>query len=262
MRFDNKAVIITGGTAGIGLATAQHFGELGAKVAICGTNENKLNNAIAHLQQKNVQCWGSVCDISKAASLTDFVDKAIQHMGGLDIWINNAGIYPQYRIIDTPEDVWDRVFDINVKAIYRSAKIVKERMNKGGVLLNASSFAALMPSVGSGVYAATKSAVTSLTKTLAAELAPYQIRVNAYIPGLIRTDMTNAVIETNEEGMTEVIALQRIGEPDDVAASIAFLASEGAKYITGAVLEISGGKYCVQNPKAAWTLFDKEIQTP
>jgi len=113
-----------------------------------------------------------------------------------------------------------------------------------------------MPSVGSGVYAATKSAITSMTKTLAAELAPYDIRVNGYIPGLIITDMTRDIAEANEEAMRSVIAMNKFGKPDDIAWAMAFLASDYASYITGTTLEISGGKFGVQNAAKAWT--DKE----
>jgi NAD(P)-dependent dehydrogenase (short-subunit alcohol dehydrogenase family) len=162
-------------------------------------------------------------------------------------------VYPQFKIIDTPEDVWQNTLDINLKSIYYGAIIAKEKMSKnGGVLINASSFAAIMPSVGSGLYAATKAAISSMTKTLAAELAPYNIRVNGYIPGVIETEMTNALIEKNGENMKSAIAMNRFGIGEDVANAIVFLASEYADYITGTFIEISGGKLCVQNPTAAW----------
>ena len=168
-------------------------------------------------------------------------------------------MYPQYSIIDTDEAMWDKTMDTNVKSVYLGARIAFRSMkDRGGVILIASSFAAVFPSVGSGAYAATKSAVTSMIKTLAAELAPYGIRVNGYIPGVINTDLTRPVISVNGEAMKQAIAMQGFGQPDDVAWALAFLASGYARYITGTTLEISGGKMGVQNPAKAWK--DKETR--
>ena len=122
----------------------------------------------------------------------------------------------------------------------------------GGVILNAGSFAACIPSVGSGIYAATKSAVITLTKSMAGEWAPYNIRVNAYSPGVIETDMTKPVREKAGKKLLEQISLNRFGAPDEVADSVLFLASDSAKYITGINLDISGGKLSIQNSPAAW----------
>ena len=197
--------------------------------------------------------------MSDDESLKGFACHAEEALGGLDIWVSNAGVYPQYSIIDTPENVWDKTVDTNMKSVYLGARIAYEAMkDKGGVMLLASSFAAVFPSVGSGVYAATKSAVKSMVNTLAAELAPYGIRVNGYIPGVIDTDMTHALTVSNGEAMKSAIAMQTFGEPMDVAWALAFLASDYARYITGTTLEISGGKMGVQNPAKAWK--DKETR--
>ncbi|SFP29969.1 dehydrogenase/reductase SDR family member 4 [Oscillibacter sp. PC13] len=259
IRFDNKVALITGGTSGIGLACAELFGTLGAKVAVCGTNSAKLEKALDSLKSKGIAVFGETCDVSNADSMESFATHTKAALGPIDIWVSNAGIYPQYSIIDTTEEVWDKTVDTNMKSAYLGARIAYRTMKeRGGVLLMASSFAALFPSVGSGVYAATKSAVSSMIKTLAAELAPYGIRVNGYIPGVIDTDMTRALTESNGEDMKSAIAMHSFGQPIDVAWAMAFLASDYARYITGTTLEVTGGKMGVQNPNKAWQ--DKETR--
>lgn len=259
IRFDDRTVLITGGSSGIGLACAELFGSLGAKVSICGTNPGKLEKALAGLRAKGITAFGQICDVSKGGDIESFAAGTEAALGPINIWISNAGIYPQYSLIDTDEALWDKGVDTNLKSVYLGARIAYQTMkNRGGVILLASSFASLFPSVGSGLYAATKAAVSSMVKTLAAELAPYGIRVNGYIPGVIDTDMNRKPIETNGEALKNAIALRTFGQPVDVAWALAFLASDYARYITGASLEISGGKMGVQNPAKAWE--DKKIR--
>ncbi len=259
IRFDNKVALITGGTSGIGLAFAELAGSLGAKVAVCGTNPNKLSKALEELRGKGITAYGETCDVSDSAALQAFADRTQAELGPIDIWVSNAGVYPQHSIIDTTEEVWDRTVDTNLKSVYLGARIGYQAMKeRGGVMLLASSFAALFPSVGSGVYAATKSAISSMVRTLAAELAPYGIRVNGYIPGVIDTEMNQALIAERGEQLLAPIALRTFGHAEDVAWAMAFLASDYARYITGTCLEISGGKMGVQNPSKAWQ--DKETR--
>ena len=259
IRFDNKVALITGGTSGIGLAFAELAGSLGAKVAVCGTNPNKLSKALEELRGKGITAYGETCDVSDSAALQAFADRTQAELGPIDIWVSNAGVYPQHSILDTTEEVWDRTVDTNLKSVYLGARIGYQAMKeRGGVMLLASSFAALFPSVGSGVYAATKSAISSMVRTLAAELAPYGIRVNGYIPGVIDTEMNQALIAERGEQLLAPIALRTFGHAEDVAWAMAFLASDYARYITGTCLEISGGKMGVQNPSKAWQ--DKETR--
>src|SRR6056297_2011096 len=137
-------------------------------------------------------------DVANKDEIFNYADEVEKIYGTIDIWISNAGIFPTHKIIETPEDVWKKTVDINMKSIYYGGIIAKEKMREsGGVLINASSYAAIIPSIGSGLYAATKAAVTSMTRTLAGELAPYNIRVNAYAPGVIETDMTKETLEKN-----------------------------------------------------------------
>jgi NAD(P)-dependent dehydrogenase (short-subunit alcohol dehydrogenase family) len=193
-------------------------------------------------------------DVSDEKMFSKFADNVENIFGGIDIWINNAGIYPQSKITDMSTNDWNYTFQANVNSVFIGSKLAKEKLIKrnGGVLINASSFAALMPSVTSGAYAATKSAVYSMTKSLAAELAPKNIRVFGYIPGVIATDMTKEVIEKGEDTVLSQLALNRVGNVEEVAYPLLFLSSDYASYITGTFIEISGGKFCVQNPSQGW----------
>jgi NAD(P)-dependent dehydrogenase (short-subunit alcohol dehydrogenase family) len=251
--FTGKTVVVTGGTSGIGLAIAELFARLNADVSICARSAKNVEQVVDDLRFRGFSAHGSSVDVADSRSMFDYADAVEDKFGGIDVWISNAGVYPQHRIVDTPEDVWERTLRTNMTSIYLGARIARDKMaGRGGVLLNASSFASVMPSVGSGLYAATKAAVTSMTKTLAAELAPYGIRVNGYIPGVIDTPMTRPLLDANGEAMRKTIAMNRFGAPEEVATAVAFLASPYAGYISGTSLEISGGKFCVQNPDADW----------
>jgi len=259
LELADKTVCITGGTSGIGLACAVRFAEEGCNVAICGKNPEKLRLAENELRKISDRIYAQTADVAVYDELHSFAENTFQKFSGLDIWINNAGLYPQGRLLDMAEEDWDRVFAVNLKPVFFSAKIVKPYMMKdGGVIINASSFASVMPSANSGAYAASKAAVSSLTKTLAAELAPFGIRVNGYIPGVVTTEMTKEVVALKGDILKSQIALNDFGNAEDVADAVLFLASRRAGYITGTFLEVSGGKFCVQNPDFAWKWIDEE----
>lgn len=257
MKIDlsNKVAVITGGTSGIGLSIAEAFAGAGARIAICSSNQANVDNALKLLNAKDISAYGQAVDVSNRSSIFSFADTVEEEFGGIDIWVSNAAIYSPKKLIDTPEDLWQRVMDVNVKSVYYGGLIAADKIKKrgGGVLFNAASFAALMPSVGSGVYAAAKAAIYSMTKTLGAELAPFNIRVVGYIPGMIKTRMTEPLIQAKGKELESQVALQRLGDVEDIANVILFLASDYAAYITGTCVEISGGKFCVQNPQDAWT---------
>jgi NAD(P)-dependent dehydrogenase (short-subunit alcohol dehydrogenase family) len=250
----DRVAVVTGGTAGIGLQIAETFARAGAKIAICGRNKAKVDRAVTYLQKKKLKVFGEAVDVSQRASIFDLADNVEKAFGGIDIWVSNAGVYPQKKLIETTEAEWQMVMDINMKSVYYGGLIAADKLKKrgGGVLFNAASFASLMPSVGSGAYAASKAAVYSMTKSLAAELAPHNIRVIGYIPGVIKTEMTAPLTQTSKELLESQIALHRLGESREVANALLFLATEHASYITGTFIEISGGKFCVQNPQNAW----------
>ncbi len=248
----DKVVGITGvgSIHGIGFAVAKEFLREGAKLFLCDLSPDSLREVKNSLGE-NVFVYP--CDVSDQAQVEKLFKDALADLGRIDVFVNNAGIYPQSSLCDTPVELWDKVMAVNLRAVFLCCKEAAAAMKgRGGVILNASSWASLIPSAGSGAYAASKSAVSSLTKTFAAELAPYGIRVNGFIPGAIETPLTRPVIEDRREAMESQIAMHRLGTPEDVAKPVVFLASEAASYLTGAFVEISGGKLCVQNPDYGW----------
>ena len=217
--FSGKTVGVTGaaGIQGIGFAIAKKFLESGAKVFLCDLKEQELEKAREQLAPLG-EVKAYVMDVSRADSVEKVFERAEQELGSIDVFVNNAGIYPQSMICDMEEELWETVMNVNLKSVFLCSRECKKYMQeKGGVIINAASFASLLGSAGSGAYAASKAAVYSLTKTLAAELAPYRIRVNGYIPGVIETGMTAGVIDSKGKELVEAIALHRLGSPEDVA---------------------------------------------
>jgi NAD(P)-dependent dehydrogenase (short-subunit alcohol dehydrogenase family) len=249
-----KKVVVTGSTRGIGLAAAQMFLQEGALVVINGLDAARLELALAQLESLgNVS--GVVADASESMGVKTLFRHAEERMGGVDILVNNAGRYTYASpLLEVEEPEWTQTLNTNLRSVLLCSRLAVPMMQKqgGGVILNAGSYAAITPSTGAGLYGAAKAAVVNMTKTLAAEVAPWNIRVNAYIPGVIATEMTAGVLELHRREVVAQIALQRPGTAEEAAAPIVFLASSRASYITGTVLEISGGKLSVQRPSAAW----------
>lgn len=255
VNLKNKVAVVTGGSAGIGLATAERFAREGAQVAICSSQRSNVDKAVGELAGKGLDVYGEAVDVSSREVMFAFADRVEKKFGGIDVWVSNAGIMPEKKIIDTPEDVWQRTMDVNLKSVYYGGLIAADKIRKrgGGVLIHAASFATLIPSVGSGVYAATKAAIANMTRTLAGELAPFNIRVVGFIPGVIETPMTAGWIERKGKVLASQHALNRVGKAGEVANVLLFLASDYASFVTGTCMEITGGKFCVQNPSDAWT---------
>ncbi len=259
LNLQNKVVGVTGAgtTNGIGFAIAKTMLREGAHVFISDINEPALDAVLCELMP-----YGDVraypADVSSDTDVKRLFESAMKDFGAIDVFVSNAGIYPQGFICDLSIDQWNRVMDVNLKSVFLCAKEAFSVMKEsGGVLIHAVSYAALIGSAGSGAYAASKAAVYSLTKTLAAELAPYHIRVNGFIPGVIHTGMTNHIVDERGDSLLSQIALRRLGTPQDVANAVAFLASDAASYLTGTFIEISGGKLCVQNPDYVYQVLNR-----
>lgn len=254
INLNDKVAVVTGGTEGIGYATAELFAKEGARVAICSRSPAKVERAVEMLKNQGLEVFGESVDVSDREGLFAFADNVEKKYGGIDVWVSNASIMTAKKIVETTEEMWHKTIDVNLSSVYYGGLIAADKFKKrgGGVLINAASFATLMPSVGTGVYAATKAAIASMTKSLAAELAPLNVRVVGYIPGIIATPMTQEWIDKKGDVLASQAALQRVGQPGEIAQALLFLASEKASFITGTCLEVTGGKFCVQNPADAW----------
>jgi 3-oxoacyl-[acyl-carrier protein] reductase len=252
--LDKRVVVITGGGSGIGKACARQFAKEGCRVAICGRNVQRLNAAVDEFRREGLELFSGVADATNHSQLRVFAASVAAQYGGIDVWINNAGkAVPQY-LLEIGEGEFEDIFRQNVMSVFAGSKIAAEHMKeRGGVIVNASSFAALMPSSGRGPYAAAKAAVSSLTRSFAAELGPYGIRVLAYAPGVVATEMSAPLIEVRGQMLAAATALNRIGKTEEIAKTIVILASDAASYITGTTIDISGGKFCVQDPASEYS---------
>ena len=245
MRLAGKATIVTGSGSGFGKQTARRFVEEGAKVIIADINEEKGKKAASSLEDA-VFCK---VDVTNSLQVRTMVQTCVDEFGGLDILVNNAGIVQRNMPMqDVLEEDFDQIFAVNVKSIYLSAlHAVPVMKGKGGVIINTGSTGAIRPRPGMTWYNASKGAVVALTKSMAAELAPDKIRVNAVNPGVSDTAMLLDVLggEDTAEGRARLISsipMGRMSTPKDVANATLYLASDEAEFITGVCMEVDGGR--------------------
>lgn len=242
--INNKVVIVTGGTRGIGFATVKAFLDNGAKVALCGSRENTVNKALTELKamSSNYKVLGFYPDLLKISEIESMMDEIENKWGKIDILINNAGISDNVSIYAQDDKHFEKVIDINVKAVFNCTKIAAEKMrkNKYGVILNTSSIVSINGQKTGVGYPTSKFAVNGITKSLARELGKDGIRVNAVAPGIIATDMVAALDQNMIKAMEANVPVGRLGEPEDIANAFLFLASDMASYISGAILSVDG----------------------
>lgn len=240
--LEEKVAIITGGTRGIGLATARTFLENGAKVIIFGSREESVQKALDSLKQSGFEADGYWPNLSNYDEIKNTIDEIAKKYGKIDILINNAGISTKGPIEDAPEGEFEKIMELNVNAMFRAIKAVVPIMKKQGegVILNTSSMVSIYGQPSGVAYPASKFAVNGITKSLARELAPFGIRVNAVAPGIIGTDMVANLPEEMIKPLIATIPLGRIGKPEDIANAFLFLASDLASYVTGTILSVDG----------------------
>ncbi|MGE4283320.1 MAG: SDR family NAD(P)-dependent oxidoreductase [Clostridia bacterium] len=250
LHMKDKIVVVTGGATGIGKATALEFLKEGAKVAICGRRKQRLDEVCLEFKDAGFDVFTKSVDVTDYVAFAEFIDDVVKKFGKIDIMINNAGANQIKSLMDYDVEEFKGIIDINLISVFSGCKIAAQHMKKtgGGVILNASSFSAIVPNAGRAPYSAAKSGVSSLSKTFAAELAKDNIRVVAYVPGMIETEISAKNIAKNREALLKDIPVRRLGRPEDLAKTLVFLASDAAEYINGTNVEIAGGKRCVQNP--------------
>jgi 3-oxoacyl-[acyl-carrier protein] reductase len=239
MRFQDRVVLISGAAQGIGAATARRFADEGAHLLLLDLQAEPLEALAAQLPSAVIHA-GSVAD---RAVWDAAVAKAMATWGRIDVLINNAGITRDARFDQMSIEQFDLVLDVNLRGVFHGGQAVLGAMLAAGRgnIINTSSVVGLHGNFGQTNYAAAKAGVVGMTKTWARELGPKGIRVNAVAPGFIATPMTAAVPQKVAERMVAGVPLQRLGRPEDIAAAYAYLASDDASYVTGTVLEVSGG---------------------
>ena len=239
-----KVAIVTGGTRGIGLATVKKFLDNGATVAMLGSRQDTVDRAITKLKEENpdYSVAGYWPDLRKYDEIEEVFLEVRDRFGSLDILVNNAGITARDKIYDYSVEEFSKIMDLNVNAVFlcskAAAKIMKAQ--KKGVILNTSSMVSIYGQPSGCGYPASKFAVNGLTKSLARELGPDNIRVNAVAPGVTKTDMVAALPESVIQPLIATIPLRKVGEPEDIANAFLFLASDMASYISGTVLSVDG----------------------
>jgi 3-oxoacyl-[acyl-carrier protein] reductase len=240
--FENKVVMVTGGAAGIGRATATGFVKEGAKVAICDVNPEAGKTTAESL---GPEATFQQVDVSDNKSVNDWVENVVSQYGQIDVLVNNAGITRDGLIMRMKEADWDAVLNVNLKSAFNCIKAVSKTMVKqrSGRIINLASVVAVSGNPGQANYVASKAGIIGLTKSVAKELASRTITVNAVAPGFIETDMTASLADKAREAMVSQIPLGRAGTARDIAAAVMFLASDHAAYITGQVIHINGGMY-------------------
>ena len=244
MRLKDKVALITGGSRGIGFATADKFLQEGAVVILTASSQGSADRAVARLKEKHP--GGTVAGISPDLSSLESVREAFQEAssvyGCIDILVNNAGVSESTPFMEYTEETFDKVMDLNIKGVFNATRAAAECMvaRGAGVILSTSSMVSISGQPSGFAYPASKFAVNGLTVSLARELGPMGIRVNAVAPGITETDMMKSVPKEVIDPMIARIPLRRLGQPEDIANAFVFLASDEASYITGVVLSVDG----------------------
>lgn len=238
----NKVAIVTGGTRGIGLEIVRVFKENGAEVVLLGSRAETVDKAVKTLVEEGIKVEGYYPDLLNFEQVKEVADIVAKKYGKIDILVNNAGMSASKSIDDTTSEEFSKIIDINLNAVFNMTKAVTPYMKKehSGVILNTSSMVSIYGQPSGVGYPSSKFALNGLTKSLARELAPFNIRVNAVAPGITNTDMVANLPKEIIAPLIKTIPLGRIGEPRDVANAFLFLASDMASYITGDILSVDG----------------------
>lgn len=244
MRFEGKSAIVTGSSRGIGREIALQLAKEGARVVVnYSGSKDKADAVVQVITESGGEAIAIQADVSNADSVKNMVDKTLEQFGSIDILVNNAGITRDNLLMRMKEDEWDDVIDINLKGVFLCTKAVTRQMmrQRAGKIVNVASIVGVSGNPGQANYVAAKAGVIGLTKTVAKELAPRNINVNAVAPGFIATDMTDVLNDELKSQLLSNIPLGKLGSPENVAKTVLFLLSEDAEYITGQTIHVDGG---------------------
>ena len=240
MNLNNKKVLITGATGGIGNCLVEKFTNLGSKIVASGTNEEKLNNLKTKF--KNIEIMQFKLEAHN--KIEEFIEKVDKQLGGLDILINNAGITLDNLSIRLSEENWKKVLDINLTSTFLMCKhTIKKMLKKSGKIINITSIVGHTGNLGQANYSASKAGIVAFSKSLAIEYARKNINVNCVSPGFIKTEMTDKINEEFKKNLINQIPSGTLGTGEDVSNCVAFLASDMANYINGETIHVNGGMY-------------------
>ncbi|MCR5796435.1 3-oxoacyl-[acyl-carrier-protein] reductase [Eubacterium xylanophilum] len=239
---DKKLAIVTGGSRGIGRACCERLAKDGFDIVFTyQSNEEAAKETVKLCEKEGVKAEGIKRDVANSDECQKLVDEVVENYGKIDVLVNNAGITRDNLIFKMSDEDFADVVDVNLKGPFYMMRAASRKMNKGGSIINISSYAGVNGNIGQVNYSATKAGIIGMTKSLAKEVARKQITVNAIAPGTIETDMLNQVGEKQLDEFKKAIPMRRIGTPEDIAGAVSFLASDDSNYITGQVLCVNGG---------------------
>ncbi len=238
-----QGALVTGAARGIGRAICIELAEQGANILATDLLADELNETARLVKEKGVGCEVEVANVTDAEAVEHLVDLAVEKFGKLDIVVNNAGITRDTLLPSMSDEQWDAVLTVNLRAVFFGTRAAAKVMmrQRGGRIINMASFSGLSGNAGQANYAASKAGVIGLTKSVAKELGKRGVLANAVAPGFIDTEMTAVLPEKIKEGVKQIVPLQRMGQPQEIAKVVAFLAGPASSYMTGQVLSVDGG---------------------
>ena len=245
--LDGKIVLVTGASRGIGQAIALSLGNAGATVIGTATSDNGAAAISDTLKDNNIVGQGLTLNVTNNDQISEVMSTIAESYGAVDILVNNAGITRDNLLMRMKEEEWDEIMNTNLASVYKMSKAVLRGMmkKKAGRIISIASVVGAMGNAGQANYAAAKAGIMGFTKSLAREVGPRGITVNAVAPGFIQTDMTDALPEEQKASLAAQIPMGRLGSPDEIAQTVLFLAGDGGAYITAQTLHVNGGMYTV-----------------
>ncbi|MEH7380242.1 SDR family NAD(P)-dependent oxidoreductase [Bacillus sp. JJ1533] len=254
--LSGRVGIVTGVGKGIGKEIILTLAREGVKTVGIDVNQADLDQLSQEFTEEGLEGMFFYCDVRDSKMIAEVVEKTIKMYGRIDLLVNNAGVAGNGEVETLSEEIWDFCHDVNLKGMYLMCKAVIPIMKqqKFGRIINSASFAAIIPSIGSAAYASSKAGVKQFSRVLAGELGPWNITVNSYAAGMVPTTLNHFVELPQEEQdrLLDSLTLRKWGEKKDIAQFICFLASDLAGYITGTLIDISGGKFATQFPQVAY----------